>query len=50
MVLETLFLKLNPCQNSIQMSMIIGVGAGPAGLVLAGPLFRQFIEIDYKYV
>ena len=28
----------------------IGVGAGPAGLVLAGPLFRWFNEIHYRYL
>ena len=28
----------------------IGVGAGPAGPVLAGPLFRWFNEIYYRYI
>ena len=30
--------------------MDIGVGAGPAGPVLARPLFRQFNEIYYRYL
>ena len=28
----------------------IGIGACPAVLVLAGPLFRQFTEIHYRYL
>jgi len=28
----------------------IGVGAGLAGPVLAGPLFRRFNEIHYRYL
>ena len=33
------------------MTWCIGVGAGPAaGLVLAGPLFRRFNEIHYRYL
>ena len=28
----------------------MGVGAGPAGPVLAGPLFRRFNEIHYRYL
>ena len=28
----------------------IGIGASSAGLVLAGPLFRQFNEIHYRYI
>ena len=29
---------------------LIGIGAGLAGPVLAGPLFRQFNEIYYRYL
>ena len=28
----------------------IGVGADPAGPVLAGPLFQQFNKILYRYI
>ena len=31
-------------------SSTIGIGASPAGSVLAGPLFRQFNEIHYRYI
>ena len=36
------------CRGEIAWS--IGVGAGPAGSVLAGPLFRWFNEIHYRYL
>ena len=36
--------------STLQNCLFIGVGAGPAGPVLAGPLFRQFNEIHYRYL
>ena len=41
---------MNPCMHRIQIQVLcywcIGVGAGPAGLDLAEPLFQRF---NYKY-
>ena len=34
---------------TLAFTLFIGIGAGLAGPVLAGPLFRQFNDIHYRY-
>ena len=44
------YIEIRGTKYCYQWYSAIGVGAGPAGLVLAGPPLQRFNEIHHRYI